>query len=101
MPSQLPASIESVLDVAKQARNERSYEGTRQFTAFIYRDGEEEIDLADFEGPMPVPAPGQTVALWTNKASLVVDHVETFYGLGQGGKQLASVQVFVKPAEDA
>ncbi|WP_282790952.1 hypothetical protein [Streptomyces sp. CC224B] len=101
MSKQLPASIESIREAAQQARTDRAYEKSRQFTVFIYSDGETEIELAEFEGPMPVPVPGQTVSLWTNKVSVVVDRIETFYGLGEGGTQLASVQVFVKATEGA
>lgn len=100
MTRELPVTIQTILEAAKQARDNRRYEATRQFTVFTYSDGETETDLAEFEGPMPVPAPGQALALWTTKARVVVDRVDTFYGLGEGGTQLASLQVFVKPAED-
>ncbi|MFK8906583.1 hypothetical protein [Streptomyces sp. YS-3] len=103
MDEQLPTAIEQTLVALNKMSEMRSYDHTRQVMTFLYQRGDEAIDLGLFEGPLPIPAVGQSVTLWTTGNPLVVTRVETHYGIGQHGDdkqgaQVASVLVFVEPA---
>ncbi|MET9729256.1 hypothetical protein ABZZ79_00895 [Streptomyces sp. NPDC006458] len=83
MSSELPQAIETTLQARARNIELQDYGRVRQSTSFVYRDGDNEIDLAMFEGPMTVPVKGETVTLWDQmKAPLVVVDVVRHYGLG-------------------
>ncbi|MFG2458138.1 hypothetical protein ACGFWE_13855 [Streptomyces sp. NPDC048523] len=95
---ELPESLEAVLDAQDVERQD--YDRARQVMTFMYQTGEDKTILGRIEGTVPVPVVGQTVRLWTSKVALVVEDVETFYGLyREDGEQFAEVTVRVKPRE--
>lgn len=105
MDKELPTAIQQTLAALNKVNEARPYDHTRQVMTFLYQQGDEAIDLGLFEGPMPIPAVGQSVTLWTTGNPLTVTRVETYYGFGRHGEdshgaQLASVLVFVEPAAD-
>lgn len=96
--NELPGEIAGVLTERRRRTEGWDYSRARQSVAFLYDHDGEHVDLALFqseEGALPVPQVGQTVTL-LNKGPLIVDRVETDYGLGLDGEQHASVCVYVK-----
>lgn len=93
--SDLPDAITATMQARQRYEEEHSYDGVRQATTFLYRDGEQEVDLGQFAGPMPVPAVGQTVTVWDVTVPLVVTDVKIHYGHGDPSAQLVSVSVYV------
>lgn len=92
---ELPSEIDDVLAEHQKVVETWDYSATRQSLVFMYEQDGEQVELAIFQGPLPVPHPGQTITLH-NTAPLVVDRVETDYDLGDKGDQHASVNVYVK-----
>ncbi|MET8818473.1 hypothetical protein [Streptomyces rochei] len=95
MSDELPHAIKATLQARQRYEKERTYDSTRQVISFLYRDGDELIELGLFTGPMPVPVVGQTVTVWDVTVPLVVTDVHIHYGLGSPPAQLASVSVYV------
>ncbi|MEV5279566.1 hypothetical protein [Streptomyces sp. NPDC052811] len=102
----LPDAIAHTLAARDKADAEQDHGHTRQIMTFVHASGgHEAVELGMFEGPLPVPVVGQTVTLWATGHPLVVDRVETHYGLCDTEtrprrEQLASVIVFVSPPTD-
>lgn len=95
MSDALPQAIEETLKAREKYAEVHSYERVRQTTVFLYRDGEDEIELGLFEGTVPVPVVGQKVTVWDVRAPLVVTDVLTHYGHGGPDSQHVSVVVYV------
>lgn len=98
----LPQPIADALQRRQRNVELQDYGRVRQSTSFVYRDGDDELDLAMFEGPVPVPAKGETITLWNDmQAPLVVVDVVRHYGLGHSPEdadsraQHVSVVVYV------
>ncbi|MEU3375256.1 hypothetical protein ABZ734_33080 [Streptomyces sp. NPDC006660] len=99
----LPDAITATLAAREKVDSEQDFARTRQIMTFVHAtDDAEAVELGMFEGPLPIPAVGQNVTLWVTGHPLVVQRVETHYGLGgadthPGREQVASVIVFVAP----
>ncbi|MFD7540951.1 hypothetical protein [Streptomyces sp. NPDC059819] len=99
----LPDAITATLAARDKVDFEQDFARTRQIMTFVHRtEGAEAVELAMFEGPLPIPSVGQAVTLWITGHPLVVQRVETHYGLGGAEthpkrEQVASVIVFVEP----
>ncbi|MFD7162449.1 hypothetical protein [Streptomyces violascens] len=99
----LPDAITSTLAARDKVDFEQDFARTRQIMTFVHTtDSAEAVELGMFEGPLPIPAVGQAVTLWRTGHPLMVERVETHYGLGGADthpkrEQVASVIVFVGP----